>query len=61
MSQLEIAQLSEMNFTQLRSWLNNFEFDAWDIQIASDSHVGKLDALMAQARAEDSARRTFVF
>ena len=54
----EIAQLSEMDLLQLKSWLNDFEFDAWDAQIALDSHAGKLDALIAQARAEDAAGRT---
>ncbi len=58
MSQLEIAkreivQLSQNDLAQLRLWLNNFELDAWEQQMANDSLTGKLDAFIAQARAEN--------
>ena len=51
MSQLEIAKKEITRFCENK-------LNAWVAQIASDIHTGKLDAFIAQARAEDTAGRT---
>lgn len=60
MEQLErtISNLSSEDLAQFRAWF--FEFDArvWDAQIESDLRAGKLDSLLAEARAEYQEGKT---
>ena len=47
--QQAIIRLSKSDFTQLRRWLNEYDWEEWDRQIETDSDEGKLDFLVAQA------------
>jgi hypothetical protein len=48
----QIAALSPDELALFRRWYASFDSDAWDRQIESDLRAGKLDALMAEARAD---------
>lgn len=54
----QIQELSPEEFAALRRWLEDFEADAWDRQIEADIRAGKLDALTAQALADDRAGKS---
>ena len=54
----EIRGLSREEFAELRDWLLQQDWAAWDTQIASDSAAGRLDKLKADALADYQARRT---
>jgi hypothetical protein len=54
----EIRGLSREEFAELRDWLLQQDWAAWDMQIASDSAAGRLDKLKAEALADYQARRT---
>jgi len=45
----EIKKLSPTEFSQLRDWLLEQDWELWDQQIERDSASGKLDALFDEA------------
>ncbi|MGD9856773.1 MAG: hypothetical protein AB7U20_17635 [Planctomycetaceae bacterium] len=45
-----IESLPPEDFKKLRSWMTEYEADAWDRQIEEDALSGKLDHLVEQAR-----------
>jgi hypothetical protein len=54
----EIRGLSREEFAELRDWLLQQDWAAWDAQIASDSAAGRLDKLKAEAVADYRGGRT---
>ena len=48
----EIASLSPEELAVFRRWYAAFDADAWDRQIEADAKAGKLDTLVAEARAD---------
>ncbi len=47
-----VSNLSLEDFAQFRAWFLEFEGRVWDAQIEADLKAGKLDQLIAEARAE---------
>ena len=54
----QVQQLSAQEFAKFRDWFHDYEWQAWDRQIAKDATAGKLDALANKARADHAAGRT---
>lgn len=54
----QIRELSSAEFAELREWLLAQDWKAWDAQIEADADAGKLDELVAEARADYVAGRT---
>lgn len=50
--QTEISKLPETEVMQLLSWLDEYANRRWDEQIERDAATGKLDHLIAEARAQ---------
>lgn len=46
----QIKALSPEEFTELRNWLLDRDWESWDRQIERDSTAGKLDRLFEEAR-----------
>jgi len=53
-----ISNLSSEDLAQFRAWFFEFDARAWDAQIESDLKAGKLDSLLAEARAEYQEGKT---
>jgi hypothetical protein len=53
----QIAELSRDEFAELRDWLLERDWSAWDTQIGADAGSGKLDELLDTARADLGANR----
>jgi hypothetical protein len=51
----QVASLSPEELAVFRRWYAAFDGDAWDRQIAADSEAGRLDSLIAEARADYDA------
>lgn len=51
----KIMALPKQDFTQLRNWMLDLDEAQWDRQIASDFKAGKLNHLIATAKAEMAA------
>ena len=51
----EILQLSPGDLAKLRAWFIELDHHLWDKQIEGDVAAGKLDRLIAEARAEFKA------
>lgn len=47
--QQAIISLSKSDYTQLRRWLNEYDWKEWDRQVEADSDDEKLDFLVDQA------------
>jgi hypothetical protein len=47
-----ILKLSEQDFTKLRNWLLDLDYQQWDKKLEQDIIDGKLDALAKEALAE---------
>lgn len=47
-----IESLSEEEFTRLRQWFSERDWEKWDKQIEVDSESGKLDFLVKEAHDE---------
>ena len=47
-----IASLPHRDLAALRRWFAEFDFNAWEEQIAADASAGKLDAQMAEAEED---------
>lgn len=50
-----ILNLSEQDFTKLRNWLLDLDYQQWDEKLEKDIIDGKLDALAEEALAEFEA------
>jgi hypothetical protein len=48
----QIRALPREEFVELRNWLLELDWATWDSQIEADSKSGKLDKLVAEAKAE---------
>lgn len=44
-----ILDLPETEYTELRKWLSELDWERWDQQIEADSDAGKLDSLLGEA------------
>lgn len=53
----QILELSREEFAELRDWLAERDWQAWDGQIESDAHAGKLDRLVSEALDDYQAGR----
>lgn len=53
----QIEQLSREEFAELRDWLLEHDWKAWDVQIEADAKAGKLDSLVSEAQAEYQSGR----
>ena len=47
--QKEIEQLSNEDFSQLRRWFAEKDWERWDKQLEADARAGKLDFLVEEA------------
>ncbi len=47
-----VANLPPKDLAQFRAWFLDFDERVWDQQIEADLKAGKLDLLIAEARAE---------
>jgi hypothetical protein len=47
-----ISTLPESDFSELRNWLLEKDWEKWDQQIEEDCALGNLDFLVEEARAE---------
>ena len=54
----QIRQLSSAEFAELRNWILEQDWKAWDAQIERDAAAGKLDALVSEAQQDYAARRS---
>lgn len=54
----QILQLPQHDFAKLRQWILEVDEAQWDLQIATDLKAGKLDFLIANARAELASGRS---
>ena len=48
----QIRELSSAEFAELRNWVLERDWIAWDAQIEADASSGKLDKLVSEARAD---------
>jgi len=53
----EIQKLSREEFAELRDWMLEQDWTAWDAQIEADAKSGKMDKLVSEAKAEYEAGR----
>ena len=53
----QIRELSAPEFTELRDWLLDQDWKSWDAKVESDLRSGKLDRLVAEAKADYAAGR----
>ena len=51
----QIEQLSREEFAELREWMLERDWSAWDEQVGKDLRRGKLADLVSEAQAEDRA------
>jgi hypothetical protein len=52
--QTEIESLSDEEYSKLRQWFSERDWEKWDRQIEADSGSGKLDFLIKEALDEKS-------
>jgi len=48
----QIRELSSKEFAELRDWVLERDWAAWDAQIERDANSGKLDKLVSEAKAD---------
>lgn len=48
----QIRELSSSEFAELRDWVLEQDWSAWDAQIEADLGSGKLDQMVAEAKAD---------
>jgi hypothetical protein len=53
----QISELSRDEFAELRQWVLERDWSAWDAQIEADAGSGKLDKLVAESHADFKADR----
>jgi hypothetical protein len=51
----QIQQLSDNEFAELRKWILDRDWHAWDLQIEADAKAGKLDGLLGEPKADFAA------
>jgi len=54
----QIRGLSASEFAELREWLLEQDWAAWDKQIESDAAAGKLQNMVSEAKAEFDPGKT---
>jgi len=54
----QIRRLSPKEFAELREWILEQDWAAWDAQIEADARDGKLDRLADEALDDHKAGRT---
>ncbi len=54
----QIRELSAGEFSELRDWVLEQDWVAWDAKIATDVRAGKLDKLMTEATTDYTAGRS---
>jgi len=54
----QIRELSAREFSELRDWVLEQDWAAWDAQIDADSRAGKLDKLVEEAEADHTSGRS---
>jgi hypothetical protein len=54
----QIRGLSASDFAELREWILEQDWTAWDKQIASDEAAGKLQNMVSEAKAEFDPGKT---
>jgi hypothetical protein len=54
----QIRELSSGEFSELRDWVLEQDWKAWDAQVETDARSGKLDKVIAEADADYKAGRT---
>jgi hypothetical protein len=54
----QIKALSREEFTELREWILERDWGAWDAQIGRDADAGKLDRALNEARDDYEAGRS---
>jgi len=52
---IDIEALSEDEFSQLRDWFIERDWDKWDKELKEDSQRGKLDFLRKEALDEENS------
>ena len=53
----QIQELTAGEFKELREWIIERDWKAWDAQIKADAKGGKLDKLIAEAQADYASGR----
>lgn len=53
----QILELSREEFAELRDWLAERDWQAWDSQIESDVRAGKLEGLVSESLEDYRAGR----
>jgi hypothetical protein len=53
----QIRELSAGEFSELRDWVLEQDWVAWDAKISSDVRAGKLDKLLAEAKSDYASGR----
>jgi len=48
----QISQLTQDEFVELRDWVLERDWSAWDAKIEADSSAGGLDRLLEESQAE---------
>jgi hypothetical protein len=51
----QIRELSGREFSELRDWVLDHDWQGWEVQIEADSQSGKLDKLSSEAQADYTA------
>jgi hypothetical protein len=54
----QIDELSREEFAELRDWVLERDWAAWDAQIEADARSGKLDKLLEESQADVKSGRT---
>ncbi len=54
----QIRELSSGEFSELRDWVLDQDWSAWDKRVANDAAAGKLDKLLSEAREEFASGRS---
>lgn len=54
----QISQLTRDEFAELREWVLERDWSAWDAQIEADSSTGKLDKLIEASHVDFKSGRT---
>ncbi len=57
----EISKLSAAEFSELRAWVLERDWEEWDRQIERDSASGKLEAIFAEARVAHAKGKSTKF
>jgi hypothetical protein len=53
----QISELSREEFAELRNWVLERDWSAWDAQVEADARAGKLDKLVEEAQGDYKAGR----